>query len=104
MTKLCYTFLVLLLLTGPILAQDLSREEALRLEVLQLKQQLKQARQQYVDMLVTYGQCVQSSFTSASGPFDEQLRKAYQAWLKDIEQNHPDWTWDGQKLIRKPVP
>lgn len=102
MTKLCYTLLVILLLLVPLDAQDtLSREESLRLEVLQLKLQLKQERQQYVDMLVKYGQCVQSSFTSATGPFDEQLGKAYQVWLKDIEQNHPGQAWDGEKLIKK---
>lgn len=97
--------MVLLLLAVPLWAQPtLTREESLRLEVLELKQQLKNQRQDYVTLLAQYSQCVSTSFSSASGPFDDQIRKAYQAWLKDIETQHPDWTWDGQKLVRKPVP
>ena len=100
--KMWYNVIICLLLALPAGAQTLTVEEQLRLEVLQLKQQLKDSRKEYVDTLGKFSQCVSSSFTSASSAFDDQMRKAYSEWLTNIEKNHPGLIWNGQQLVAKP--
>lgn len=102
--KTWYNTLILLLwLSIPTSAQSgLSVEETLRLENLQLKQQLIEARSDYLKTLDVYNACVSDSFSRQRPQIAEQLAQAHTEWLKLIETNHPGWTWDGNKLIRKP--
>lgn len=103
--KVWYNILLAILLTcSPLSAQSqLSTEEALRLEVLQLKQQLKDARQEYVETQQRFTQCLVSSFQVGTGQFNDQLQRAYSEWIQLIEKNHPQETWDApsQRLVPK---
>ncbi len=103
--KLWYNTLILLLWFAlPTSAQSLTIEEVLRLENLQLKQQLVEARSDFVKTLDVYNACVSDSLTRSRPQIEAQLSQAHTEWLTLVEQNHPGWTWDGTKLIRKPEP
>lgn len=104
--KLWYNILLTVTLLFPTtsLAQSqLSVEESLRLEVLQLKQQLKDARGEYVESQQKFTQCLVSSFQVGAGQFNDQLQRAYLEWIQLIEKNHPHETWDPatQRLVPK---
>lgn len=99
-----YNIIIFFLLCAiPASAQTLDVESQLRLEILQLKQTLAQERELYVGTLQSYSQCVSDSFTKAKPIFDSQLEQAYKEWLTDVERKNPGMTWDGQKLVMKPL-
>jgi hypothetical protein len=104
--KLWYTILLIGFLsmgsTTP--AQTLSVEEQLRLQVLQLQQELVQERALKLNVTASFAQCVDAKFQLDRVQFDQQYQQAVQTWLKDVEQKNPGLTWDltDKKFKTKP--